>query len=277
MSKDRDINAARRLIIHCGVQKTASTSLHHLVRRNRDLLGAHLEVLTPVRRTPVQQMGRAAMQFSLDPSPEREKTLVDLIRGLRDRLTDGTGPVLISHENLPGAMLGKGGVRTLYPQLEQILALLEAHFKPLVPEYVFYTREMAVWKNSVYNQAVKSDHYPHTRAQFESDTAKCGTWDELERRVQALVGARRSRFFRLEDETDTGRPGLQLLRHAGLDDRVIDALDPLPRQANQSLNGGSLEFLRRINGLGLERGARRKVATLVQETQGLFAVGGKPS
>jgi len=276
MTAARDINAVRRLIIHCGVQKTASTSLHHFVRRNQSLLSPHLDVLPPVKGSPVQLMGRAAMLFSLDPSPEKQSHLIDQITALRDQLPDDTTPVLISHENLPGAMIGKRGVVTLYPHLEQIIALLDTHFAPLVPEYVFYTREMADWKSSVYNQAVKSDHYPHSRDVFEAETNNCGTWHELERRMQAQVGDDRVRFLRIEDETDQSKPGLQLLLHAGLDAKVLDALHPVERHRNPSLNTGSLEFLRLVNTQGLEQGARRKIVDLVRGNQSLFVQGATP-
>lgn len=271
MSARRDINAARRLVIHCGVQKTASTSLHHFVRRNRDLLRPHLNILTPVKGGPARAMGRAAMQFSLDPSAKRKERLSSLISGLRDQLADdGSAPVLISHENLPGAMLGKGGVTTLYPLLERITDLLNRHLAPFVPDYVFCTRKMSDWKRSVFNQAVKSDRYSHPRSVFEADTADCGTWDELHQRMRAHLGADRVRFFRVEDETEPGKPGLQILRHAGLGEDVIASLVPMGRPRNTSLNSGALEFLRLANARNLDREARRAITELVSTNQSLF-------
>ncbi len=273
MTTDRDKTVARRLTIHCGVQKTASTSLHHFIRRNQRLLQPFLDVLTPVKGSQTRAMGRAAMQFSLDPSPKRKQNLINLITGVRDQLVGGVTPVLISHENLPGAMLGKGGVTTLYPRLEEIIDLLNTYFAPFVPDYVFCTRQMPSWKNSVYNQAVKTDHYPHSRSVFDADTQNCGTWDDLAHRMQALVGAPRARFFRIEDETDPHRPGLQILRHAGLDDDVIATLTAMDRHSNPSLNAGALEFQRLVNTLKLEKSARRKVSELVRVNQPLFASG----
>ena len=267
------MTAKRRVIIHCGVQKTASTSLHHFLHRNRDALAPGLEVLTPVKGSLTRDLGRTAMRFSLDPGPELQTRLATLTGALRDALMPGRGTVLISHENLPGAMIGKGGVVTLYPRLEQILEILQADLAPLVPEFVFYTRDMAGWKNSVYNQAVKSDRYSRPLAAFLRETGNCGTWAALEQRVQASVGADRVRFFRLEDEAGGGRPGRQLLRFAGLSEAAISALEPLDGHRNQGLNTGSLEFLRQVNGLGLERKIRSKLADLVVTNQSLFVSG----
>jgi hypothetical protein len=261
------------VIIHCGVQKTASTSLHHFVSRNRAALSRQVEILTPEKGSLVRRLGRAAIAFSLDPGAPQESHLTDLAGQLADRLAKGSGTVIVSHENLPGAMIGKDDVRTLYPHVEKIVESLQAAFAPVTPEFVFYTRDMADWKNSVYNQAVKSDHYPNPRAVFLTETADCGTWDMLEQRMRSRFGDQAVHFFRLEDEFDDGRPGAQLLRLAGLGADDIAALAPLKGHRNPSLNTGALEFLRLINGLDLDRKPRSRVADLITSNQSLFVSG----
>jgi len=265
---DMDRTPKGRLIIHCGVQKTASTALHHFVQRNRALLAPHLDIRTPVKGSPTRDLGRLCALYSLDD--RHEAALVDRIAALRDSLSGQGGPWLISHENIPGAMLGRAGVVTLYPALERILGLFEAHLAPFRPEYVVYTREMAAWKVSVHNQAVKSDGYGERLDTFLAETAACGDWAGLERRVAGLVGADRVHFLALEDETDRGRPGQQLLRLAGVPEETLAALEPLTGRRNESLNAGALEFLRQVNGLGLPRAARGPVAQLVRKNQALF-------
>lgn len=271
--RDTAARADRRVILHFGVQKTASTSLHHFLHRNRAALAPHLSVRTPQKGSAMRELGRAALRFSLDPGAEAETHLGDRARALRDDLVGGAPVALLSHENLPGAMIGKDGVVTLYPLLERIITVIEANFAPFQPEYVFYTRDMAAWKVSVYNQAVKSDHYPRTFDRFLTETVDCGTWDGLQARMHALVGAARVRFFALEDEVDPARPGQQLLRHAGLSAKVLDDLSPMAGRSNQALNTGALEFLRRINALGLERKVRAQLAELVASNQSLFVSG----
>ncbi|MFV0513172.1 MAG: hypothetical protein ACK5MY_06005 [Jhaorihella sp.] len=263
----------RRLILHCGVQKTGSTSLQRFLQRNSEALRGHVEVLTPVRGSLTRDLGHTAMQFSLDPSARMQRRLSRLGRALRDTLLPGpgAGPVLVSHENLPGAMIGKGGVVTLYPQLEGIMGLLDAALHPLVPEYVFYTRDMAGWKRSVYNQAVRSDLYAAPFAAFLDETGGCGGWADLEARLLDGPCAGRVLFLRLEDEADPARPGRQLLAHAGLTPDVVDRLVPLRLPGNQSPRASAIEFLRQLNGLGLERACRGRVAALVAENEALFA------
>ncbi len=266
--------ARRRLIVHCGVQKTASTSLHHFLQRNAEVLADVLEVLTPARGTLTRRLGRAAMQFSLDPSPERQAVLSGLAASLRDGLRGGEVPVLLSHENLAGAMMGKGGVVTLYPRFEKIMDLLDAALAPYVPEYVIYTREMSDWKRSVHSQAVRSDGYPGSLGAFLEETAGCGTWEDLAERMVAHAGERRVRVFRLEDEIDETRPGLQLLRHAGVPETRLAALRPLSGRRNRGLNAGALEFVRLLNGLNLDVPARARIVDLVSANQNLFVAEG---
>lgn len=260
----------RRLILHLGVQKTGSTSLHRFLGRNADGLVGRLAVQTPAKGSPMRALGRAATRFSLLPTPENRAALIGAVQQIRDSLPAGDNPVLISHENLCGAMLGNGGVVTLYPQLEQIMDVLDAVFAPMRPEVAIYSRDMADWKRSVYGQAVRTDGYSGTRAEFLDETADCGTWKDLENRLVDHLGADRCRVFRLEDETDETRPGRQLLRHAGLSDDEIAALTPVVGRSNPSLNAGALEFLRQLNGLDLDRRARRAVADLVRSRQSLF-------
>lgn len=259
----------RRLIIHMGVQKTASTAFHHFVRKNRDALSAHLDIFTPQKKSLTRALGRSAAEFSLNELSKQD--FVSNIIAMRGELAKGEGTCLISHENLPGAMLGRQGVTELYPTLPQVLRLLDEHLAPLRPEYVFYTREMTAWKRSVYNQAVKSDSCAWTYDEFVAETEHCGDWDELKSLVTHQVGMDRVHFFRLEDETEENKPGQQLLRLAGLTGAEIAKLVPLQRRPNVSLNDGALEFVRLLNISELPPRARKPVVDLIMRNQPLFA------
>lgn len=262
-----------RLIIHCGVQKTGSTSLHHFLGRNRAELEARgLHVLTPLKGTPARVLGRTAAHFSVDPTRENEELLEKAATDLRNSLP-AYGTCLVSHENLPGAMIGRAGETRLYPHVTRILDTIDRAMAPLEPEYVFYTRDMAAWKKSVYNQAVKTDSYPRSEAEFLCETENCGSWADLESRLSTHLGAARLAIFRLEDEPDPARPGQQLLHHAGLEGCDLATLSPVSGTRNQSLNAGALEFMRLLNTLDLNRQARTSVARLVTRNQQLFASG----
>ncbi|WP_207102440.1 hypothetical protein [Paracoccus shandongensis] len=260
---------ARRLVVHLGVQKTGSTSIQRHLRRNADALAGHLIVRTPEEGSPMRPLGRAAIAFSLDPSKERAQALRLAFRAVLDALPSGDVPVLISHENLAGAMPGNGGETRLYPQMPQIAALLLAEARDFATDFVVYTRQQKSWRPSVWAQAVRTDGYRRSLLEFEAETADLPGWGDLMRRMAAEVGDRLTRF-RLEDEADPLRPGRQLLRHAGLGDALIDALHPLDGPTNSRLSDGAIEFLRKLNGLALNPHAHVRVADLVARNEHLF-------
>ncbi|QIR85506.1 hypothetical protein [Paracoccus sp. AK26] len=266
---------ARRLIVHLGVQKTGSTSIQRHLRRNADTLAHHILVRTPEEGSPMRPLGRAAIAFSLAPSDDRAQALRLAFRDVLDSLPANAVPVLISHENLAGAMPGNGGETRLYPALPQIAALLMAEAREFTTDFVIYTRSRKSWRPSVWAQAVRTDGYTRSLLEFEVETADLPGWGDLVRRMTAETGDRVTRF-RLEDETDPLRPGRQLLRHAGLDDALIDALQPLDGPTNNRLNDGATEFLRRLNGLSLNPHAHGRIVDLVARAEHLFAADASP-
>lgn len=268
MRADRPAPGLRRLIVHPGVQKTGSTAVQRHLRRNEAALSRHLVLRTPEERSAMRPLGRAAIAFSLAPCAPAEAGLRQAFRAVLDGLPPNGLPVLLSHENLAGAMPGNGGETRLYPALPVIAAILKDEARGFASEFVLYTRAQAAWRVSVWAQAVRTDGYRRDLAAFEAETAGLPGWDDLFDRMAATTGATR---LRLEDETDRARPGRQLLRHAGLSDAVIDGLAPLDGGANPRLNDNATEFLRRLNGLSLNPHAHGRVVDLVARARHLFA------
>ncbi|MFY0618468.1 hypothetical protein [Shimia sp.] len=266
---------SRRVIVHIGAQKTGSTSLHRFLSRNRDALASRIDVRVPVKGSLTREVGRTATLYSMYPARHKD-SLVALIQQLKADLVGGETVCIVSHENIAGAMMGRGDVRDLFPCVQEIIHLFNTHLAPIVPEYVLYTREMASWKRSVHNQAVKSDGYVGTLETFLKETTDSRDWQDVRQSLEASVGAQRLRVFAVEDETTPERPGRQLLRFAGMTDAEIDALEPLAGRSNQSLNSGALEFMRQLNELALEQPARKKLAELIKDNQSLFADGVTP-
>lgn len=261
----------RRLIVHCGVQKTGSTSIQRYLMQNADLLAGDLIVRTPAEGSPMRPLGRAAIDFSFHPdSSDSRQTLKVALDDVLETLPADSRPVLLSHENLAGAMPGNGGETRLFPALPLILAIVKQHVTEFDVDFVYYTRRMSTWRPSVWAQAVRTDGYTRTEKEFMAETSDLPGWKDLSDRLTASVGADCVTRFRLEDETDPLRPGLQLLRHAGLSDDSLNALQALHAPSMSRLNGSATEFIRHINALNINPHARRKVINLIVNEQNLF-------
>lgn len=262
--------AARRLIVHLGVQKTGSTAIQRHLRANAAQLAPHLLVRTPDEGTPMRPLGRAAVAYSLQPSGDSAQALRLAFRDVLDTLPDNDVAVLLSHENLSGAMPGNGGETRLFPHLPKIAALLVQEARDFAVDFVVYTRNMTAWKPSVWAQAVRTDGYTDTEQAFLEQVADLPGWGDLMRRLADELGPARLTRLKVEDEGDPLRPGTLLLRHAGLDEASITALQPLDGLSNQRLNDGATEFLRLLNGLSLNPYAHGRIVDLVARRQYLF-------
>lgn len=277
MTDTSDHPALRRLILHVGVQKTATTSLQRHLQRNQAALARRLVIRTPQEGTPMRPLGRAAIAFSLDPGPHARRALQRAFADVLEGLPANGLPVLLSHENLAGAMPGNGGETRLFPALPRIAAILARQARGFDSRIVFYSRDMDQWRASVWAQAVRSDGYAGSYRQFLAQTADLPDWDDLARRLTGRLGPGRVTHLRLQDESDPRRPGSQLLALAGLEGAEIAALTPLDSPGMERLNAGATEFLRRLNGVALNPHARDLVADLVARNQPLFNADFRPA
>lgn len=272
----RPASAGRRLIVHAGPPKTGSTSFHHYLKRNHELLEPHLVVPNELTGVPMSPLGRASIQFSLDPVPEAEAELRRAFADILTALPRGDLPVLLTHENLAGAMPGNAGEVRLFPMLPRIARVLLDEGDGFDMHFVLYTREKQSWLESVWAQAVFTDGYPDTLPDFLDETSGIADWGDLARRLADAVGPDRVTLLRLEDEAELLRPGQALLRIVGLDQSLLDQMHPLERPAMRRLNAGALEFLRRLNAVPLNPHARDKVVRLVASCQPLFSADLRP-
>ncbi|WP_334195151.1 hypothetical protein [Pararhodobacter sp.] len=266
-----DQRGPARLVLHIGLQKTATTAAQQFLQANAAALKPWLTLFTPRKGTPAQQLGRKAFDYTQAPSAESEAAFVAAIRAMKAVLDQTSGTVLISHENLVGAPPGAFGETQLYPFIGRIVALLDAHFAPYRPEFVYYSRDMASWKRSLHNQIVKTDGYTGTWDTFQAMAAPIADWEGFHARLCAAAGAERVTAFRLENQVSRDRPGQQLLRHLGVPDRLLARLAPISGLRNESLNAGALEFMRRANAAGFSPHTLTRLGTLVAASQSLFS------
>lgn len=263
----------RPLILHVGVQKTGTTSLQRFLRRSDAALSDLVVIRTPEEGTPMRPLGRAAIACSLSNDEAGRAALRAAFEVVLDGLPVDDRTVILSHENLAGAMPGNGGETRLFPALPAMLNLMVAVAQQcgFAPHVAVYTRRMKAWLPSVWAQAVRTDGYTLTLPEFHDQTADLPGWGDLMRRLTVALGSDVVTRLRLEDEVDADRPGRQLLALAGVPAGRLDALPALENRAMERLTPGATEFLRRLNGLALNPHARDRVADLVARSQPLFA------
>ncbi|GLK62606.1 hypothetical protein F8A10_02210 [Paracoccus kondratievae] len=268
--------AARRLTVHVGVQKTGSTAFHHFIKLNSARILRHLVVANELINIQTRALGRAAIAFSLNPDAGTEAALRRTFAGILAALPAGDQPVLLTHENLAGAMPGNGGETQLFPMLPRIARLLVKEAQGFDLSFVCYTRRQEQWLESVWAQAIRTDGYTGTYAQFLQETAGIAGWNDLTARLADAIGADRLLCLAVEEEEHRLKPGCRLLRHAGLPDEEIAALEPLDQPVMARLNAGALEFMRQVNAAPLNPHARAKIARLVTRCQPLFNADFRP-
>lgn len=259
----------RPIILHIGVQKTGTTSTQRFLEQAAPDIADRVIIRTPAEGTPMRPLGRAAVAFTLGPGKDRREALVAALDDVLDTVPEGDQPVLLSHENLAGAMPGNGGETGLFPVLPRLLKQLDrtARDRGFAPLYVFCTRPMDDWLPSVWAQAVRTDGYAGSWDDFRALTADLPDWGNLHRRIANAVGEDRVIRLRIGQDSDIGR---RLLSLAGLPDPVVAALPALAVRAMERLDGNATEFLRRLNALDLNPHARDRVADLVARSQDLF-------
>lgn len=263
--------------LHVGVQKTGSTSLQRFLQLNAPDLAGELVIRTPDEGTAMRPLGRAAIALSLT-SKGGDAPFVAAFHAVLDTLPAGAEPVVLSHENLAGAMPGNGGETRLYPALPRLAGLLArtAADRGFDARFVLYTRRMGGWKRSVWAQAIRTDGYSRDWSGFADETAGLPGWKDLIRRLEPVTGPDRLHRLRLEDEPDMQRPGSRMLRLIGLTQARIAALAPLEGRAMERLSDASTEFLRRVNMLAINPHARDRISELVSRSQTLFAADAPP-
>lgn len=260
----------RRLILHVGVPKTGSTSLHHFIKRNEAALADVVALATPRYEVSLRPSARAAIAYSLAPQPDTEAALRREFAEALRQIPQNDLPVLLTHENLAGAMPGNGGEVRLFPMLAQIARILREVAVGWDMQLVYYSRNVEKWRPSVWAQAVHTDGYAGTFEKFIDDTRNLPDWSDLTDRLIAVLGFDKVFHFRLEDEPEILRPGRQLFRLIGMSADAFDKLRPLERPGMTRLNAASTEFLRQLNALSLNPHARNSVARLVARNQPMF-------
>jgi hypothetical protein len=264
--------APRRVIFHFGPPKTATSTFHGLLKTNISRFGPGIAISARDDLTlPLRTLGAELLAGKGAAARKRLPGVVQTMHRAMAALPGET--IIVSDENLFGIFS-----RTVFsarfvdgPAL--ILAEIEAQLAGWDLQYICYTRKPQKWRESCHNQTVK----------LAGGTEDYATWIAMhpdlavpERMVDSFKSVLGDRLTVLPMEDEAARHGYvgrRVLELAGIDAAVIDAL-PVPRRTNASISAATLEFIRRLNGLGLNRPEQLQVAKLVEKSQALFRTEG---
>lgn len=265
-------DAPRRVIFHFGPPKTATSHFHGILKTNRGAFGPDIAVSARDGLTlALRKAGADTMtsgRGTVDRKPVRAAvaTLRRTMAGMPERT------IIVSDENMFGVFSRNLFSATFETGPAQILAEIEAQLAGWDLHYICYTREPGKWRDSCYNQAVKLMGITDDYATWIAKHADLSVPEKMVAGFRSALGDRLT-VLPMEDEVARyGYVGRRVLELAGVDAAVIDALS-VPRPTNVSISAASLEFIRRLNGLGLDRADRAQVASLVEKSQQLFRTG----
>ena len=262
-------------IVHMGPHKTGSTYIQNTIRQNRADLSRNWNIFLPNSK-PLTPVVRSAMQthryrLDADKQAEAQVRFAEAAAAFFSRRAGRKRPILISHELLAGFMTGRHGDWAVFPEIGNIARVLLEAASPHDVQFVVYRRDFPGWIKSSYNQTVKTDRYTGTFETFSSSILPGETIDNCIERLSTTVGSDRVHVFDMEAEIAGGqRLGTGLFRLLGLTDDDIAALKPAVR-TNESLNSGSLEFVRQVNEIRLDRETRIALLKVVKSNQALFS------
>ncbi len=270
--KKAKLESPRRVIFHFGPSKTATTTFHVMLKNNVSRFGQRVAV--SARDGLTAQLRILGAELLNGTGSVTRSKLQRAVQNMRRKMSDMTADtIIVSDENMFGIFS-----RTLFSARFEngpahILSEIESELAGWDLHYVCYTREPQKWSDSCYNQTVK----------LAGGTQDYDTWiamhpdlnvpQKMVEGFRSVLGDRLTVLPMEEEVQRYGYVGRRVLELSGIDEAVINTL-PVPQSSNVSISPASLEFIRQINALGLEKSDRLKVTRLVERSQKLFAEGG---
>lgn len=244
----------RRIVIHAGFHKTATSSVQQVLRGNRAVLKPHLR---SVLKWGMRDLLHAARGYSTWRDP---LTLTKFARRFRTLLTEHADmprrTLCLSAEELSGHMPGREGIATYAaaPDLAAEMARIAQETCPEAETLFYYsTRAPEDWLRSAYWEHVKSSSltldFDAFRAQFP-DAA------DLDAIVDRVATAQPCPVHRARIEDHRAAPAAPLLRLCGVPQDTIAALPPTP-VANPRPNPDTLTALLEANRRYRDRDQRK--------------------
>lgn len=275
----------KRLVVHLGLRKVASTSLQVWFQANAETLQKQHSVLVLARHEQFETWREAVYDFMEEtshdddsfhqghkkkhigpPTPSEARLLQIVEREARKirswMLQQPEAAILVSDENLFGARLYKQhndnktipSTSTLYDWACQVLPRIEAIWEDAFDlTFVMYLRENkkddTAWIRSCYNQEVKNNRlglsYYDWMARLPTTLQTDKSWNDKFRSLPTQLKAP-VKIILLGEEIHLGATLLQEL-DIDIDDGCTGVSAPSLERLNESIPEAALEFMRAVN------------------------------
>lgn len=255
--------ARKHVIFHVGLPKTGTSAFQDALVLNRDALRACGIAFS--RKQDVGSDFRSAARDTVryGPSRLRQMRLDRAGRRIRDWAdAQKSSVVLITDENLLGWRVRDMYRMTFDRGPAQAMRALQKAFDGDEISWVLFRRDPAAHMQSSYRYAVK---LRGVSAEYDDWARETGRPEALGLLVAEAVKAFgvAGHVFDMEEQIASPRSwGAPILELAGMCPEDIDALKPAPR-TNAGVPDGLLEYVRRINAIGLEKEQRLKAVDVL--------------
>lgn len=212
-----------RVSLHLGVHKTATTHLQLGLRQNTDILrDADIAFLPAMsHRTAI-----GPLRDQLNPRQKLCQKVSD-VQLMMAGAAEGAGRLIVSDENILGALPRVIAGQDLYPQAELRLSRQMRLMGSLTDEVFLTIRNLGPWLASAYCEALR--HQPRLSfAEFAAYGQLRGlSWAGLVTRIKAVIGPRPLIVWRYEDYAAAPKALLStLIGPAAAEDLTFHARHP---------------------------------------------------
>lgn len=262
-----DQGQLRRVVWHCGWQKTGTTSIQMLLRRNRQAIKDKVQVFP---KTVVSQPIRRALKTHfVDGNPSLQE-IEDLAEDMMVEVAAESGATaLISDENLMGWRHHHEDDQSFVDYAKTILPILARAAAPATSKFVFYTREMGSWLKSVHNQEVKNMRQTVDYDTWLAHAQGPRDWDAIHAEISDATGL--DIVFRDmgADKADGLPLGGAILAACGVERSVIEGLKSAATR-NNSLPETATQLMLEMNRSKLPDRAVRQARMIIEDNRHLF-------
>jgi hypothetical protein len=181
----QEVTILRELHIHVGPHKTGSTSIQNFLADEFSADAAQTSDTLFFDDQVIRGLGQALQDRDWSKAHDEVVRLRELLKHSQAQT------VVISSEDLSGGLVGRAGVKRVYPRLSENLGLIDTALGDLfLCKYYFFVRDEDDWLRSVYNQNLAHRQASKDFDQFSQSLRGERSWEKVTAKVRKQLGDR---------------------------------------------------------------------------------------